>query len=62
MVEQQCASLPCGDGESCTPTPTEHLFTGKERDSESGNDYFGMMCYLCLRSVNQHFASMLVNR
>jgi RHS repeat-associated protein len=26
-------------------TPTEHLFTGKERDSESGNDYFGARYY-----------------
>jgi RHS repeat-associated protein len=39
-------SLPFGDGQSiqpqnggCTPTPT--FFTGKERDSESGLDYFG---------------------
>jgi RHS repeat-associated protein len=36
-------SLPFGDGEvtsgSCTPTPT--FFTGKERDAESGLDYFG---------------------
>jgi RHS repeat-associated protein len=36
-------SLPFGDGEttsgSCAPTPT--FFTGKERDSESGLDYFG---------------------
>ena len=39
--EQTCTSLPFGDAESCTPTPTEQLFTGKERDSESGNDYFG---------------------
>jgi hypothetical protein len=23
------------------PLPTEHHFTGKERDTESGNDYFG---------------------
>jgi RHS repeat-associated protein len=45
VVEQTCASLPYGDGESCTPTPTEHLFTGKERDAESGNDYFGARYY-----------------
>lgn len=42
---QSCDSLPYGDGESCPPTPTEHLFTGKERDSESGNDYFGARYY-----------------
>ena len=45
VVEQTCASLPYGDGESCLPSPTEHLFTGKERDSESGNDYFGARYY-----------------
>lgn len=45
VVERTCQSLPFGDGETCTPTPTEHLFTGKERDSESGNDYFGARYY-----------------
>ena len=45
VVERTCSSLPFGDQESCTPTPTEHLFTGKERDSESGNDYFGARYY-----------------
>ena len=44
-VEQNCQSLPYGDGESCAPVPTEHLFTGKERDAESGNDYFGARYY-----------------
>ena len=38
---ESCDSLPYGDGESCLPTPTEHLFTGKERDTETNNDYFG---------------------
>lgn len=40
--------LPYGDGLSTIPVSTsdvadatEHHFTGKERDSESGNDYFG---------------------
>ena len=37
VVEHTCQSLPYGDGETCAPTPTENLFTGKERDSESGN-------------------------
>ncbi len=44
VLEQTCSSLPFGDGLSCTGSiqaPTEHHFTGKERDSESGNDYFG---------------------
>jgi RHS repeat-associated protein len=45
VVEKTCQSLPFGDGETCLPTPTEHLFTGKERDSESGNDYFEARYY-----------------
>ena len=38
-------SLPYGNGASSLPTTTEHFFTGKERDSESGNDYFGARYY-----------------
>ena len=49
-------SLPYGDALSCLApgestyfvsinTPTEHHFTGKERDTESGNDYFGARYY-----------------
>jgi RHS repeat-associated protein len=45
VVEKTCQSLPFGDGETCLSTPTEHLFTGKERDAESGNDYFGARYY-----------------
>jgi RHS repeat-associated protein len=45
VVEQGCWSLPFGDAESCQPTPTEHIFTGKERDQESGNDYFKYRYY-----------------
>jgi hypothetical protein len=48
VVEQTCSSLPFGDGLSCTGSitfPTEHHFTGKERDTESGNDYFGARYY-----------------
>jgi RHS repeat-associated protein len=42
--------LPFGDGPGCTgpdapPLGTEHRFTGKERDTESGNDYFGARYY-----------------
>ncbi|MGP8175821.1 MAG: RHS repeat-associated core domain-containing protein [Terracidiphilus sp.] len=58
-VELNCLSLPYGDGLSCsTPpnasgatyagsltAPTEHHFTDKERDAESGNDYFGARYY-----------------
>jgi len=48
ILEQTCASLPFGDSLSCsnsTQFPTEHHFTGKERDTESGNDYFGARYY-----------------
>ena len=53
VPELVCASLPYGNGigdpratcepygQSSAPDATEHHFTGKERDSESGNDYFG---------------------
>jgi RHS repeat-associated protein len=44
-LEQTCQSLPFGE----TPTPcyraTEQFFTGKERDTETGNDYFGARYY-----------------
>jgi RHS repeat-associated protein len=48
VLEQTCTSLPFGDMLSCTNStqyPTEHHFTGKERDLESGNDYFGARYY-----------------
>ncbi len=49
VLEQTCSSLPFGDGLSCSggnlQAPTEHHFTGKERDAESGNDYFGARYY-----------------
>ncbi len=44
-LQQTCDSLPFGNGEDCATLPTEHLFTGKERDAESGNDYFGARYY-----------------
>jgi len=46
--EQSCNNLPFGDGLNCTgsvQSPTEHHYTGKERDAESGNDYFGARYY-----------------
>ena len=46
--ELTCSSLPFGDGPQCVGTgeeATEHRFTGKERDSESGLDYFGARYY-----------------
>jgi RHS repeat-associated protein len=49
VIEQTCSSLPYGDALNCTggnlSAPTEHHFTGKERDTESGNDYFGARYY-----------------
>jgi len=42
------ASLPYGNGLTASgtcPDATEHHFTGKERDTESGNDYFGARYY-----------------
>jgi RHS repeat-associated protein len=53
-IEENIQSLPFGDGLSTVvPTgapataddATEHHFTGKERDTESGNDYFGARYY-----------------
>jgi RHS repeat-associated protein len=48
-LEQTCQSLPFGDQLACTggdlQAPTEHHFTGKERDTESGNDYFPARYY-----------------
>jgi RHS repeat-associated protein len=54
LVEETCQSLPFGDVLDCyipTSAPataddaTEHHFTGKERDTESGNDYFEARYY-----------------
>ncbi len=48
IPKQACQSLPFGDQLYCTgslSTPTEHHFTGKERDTESGLDYFGARYY-----------------
>jgi RHS repeat-associated protein len=46
-VEETCVSYPYGDGLSCVGSAdaTEQHFTGKERDAESGNDYFGARYY-----------------
>jgi RHS repeat-associated protein len=53
QIEETCQSLPFGDALNCVLTSslataddaTEHHFTGKERDNESGNDYFGARYY-----------------
>jgi len=61
VLEQTCQSLPYGDALTCVSqpdpggnispyiasltAPTEHHFTGKERDTESGNDYFEARYY-----------------
>jgi len=50
-LDESCSSLPFGDGLSCNGSgddATEHHFTGKERDTESGNDYFGARYYASL--------------
>jgi RHS repeat-associated protein len=51
-IEETCQSLPFGDQLNCVQTnlgtgddSTEHHFTGKERDGESGLDYFGARYY-----------------
>ena len=53
-TEESCSSLAFGDQLSCAQPPgapataedaTEHHFTGKERDTESGNDYFEARYY-----------------
>jgi RHS repeat-associated protein len=45
--EETCQSLPFGDALNCNGVAdaTEHHFTGKERDAESGLDYFGARYY-----------------
>ncbi len=44
---ETCTSLPFGDGQTCTGTDVSPIhFTGKERDSESDNDYFGARYYI----------------
>jgi RHS repeat-associated protein len=50
-MTETCLSLPFGDALNCSGgiDPSEHHFTGKERDAEtgfaSGNDYFGTRYY-----------------
>jgi len=48
VLEMVCQELPYGNLLSCSGSaadPTSHHFTGKERDTESGNDYFGARYY-----------------
>lgn len=46
-VEETCVSYPFGDGLSCVGSAdaTEQHFTGKDRDAETGLDYFGARYY-----------------
>jgi RHS repeat-associated protein len=47
-IEEMCSSYPFGDNLSCTGSgndATEQHFTGKQRDTESGNDYFKYRYY-----------------
>ncbi len=45
VLQGTCTGLPFGDGMDCSNSPDPHYFTGKERDTESGNDYFGARYY-----------------
>ena len=48
VVQQTCTNMPYGNGLTCGNSlefPTENHFTGKQRDSETGNDYFGARYY-----------------
>jgi RHS repeat-associated protein len=46
VLQATCTGLPFGDVQSCQGNvPDPRYFTGKERDSESGNDYFGARYY-----------------
>ena len=55
FLSQTCYNLPFGDGQTCNGTDSSPLhFTGKERDSESGLDYFGARYYA---STAARFAS-----
>ena len=50
QIETNCTSMPFGDSDPCftlgqVTSPTEHLFTGKERDAESGLDHFQFRSY-----------------
>lgn len=47
-ADETCSSLPFGNMLDCwgkDDEATEHHFTAKERDAESGNDYFGARYY-----------------
>jgi len=43
--EETCTNQPFGDNAPPCSSPTEHFFTAKERDTESGLDYFGARYY-----------------
>jgi len=46
LQDETCTSLAFGDNLNCSGTDPSHLhFTGKERDNESGLDYFGARYY-----------------
>ena len=46
VAQGTCTGLPFGDGVTCQGNiPDPRHFTGKERDAESGNDYFGARYY-----------------
>ena len=46
VVQERCYYFPYGGTTSCTGSdPNHYKFTGKERDTETGNDYFGARYY-----------------
>ena len=45
IAESTCTTLPFGEANSCSSPVDQHIFTGKERDTESGNDYFAARYY-----------------
>ena len=45
VTGSEATYLPYGQEYNATPTPNHYKFTGKERDAESGLDYFGARYY-----------------
>ena len=44
-IQNTCTNLPFGDSLNCTNSVNPLDYTGKQRDSESGNDYFAARYY-----------------
>lgn len=52
-TELTCTNNPFGDTGTICASATEQFFTGKERDSESGLDYFGARYYASNMGVDE---------